>query len=72
MMDRIPVSSSNVASVGYDPSSSILEIEFNNGSIYQYSGVPEHVYTGLVNASSKGEYLDQNIKKQGYPYTQVS
>jgi len=71
MMDRIPVSSSNIASVGYDPLSSILEIEFNNGSIYQYSEVPEHVYIGLVNASSKGKYLDQNIKKQGYPYTQV-
>ena len=71
-MERIPVDSTNVASVGYDVASSTLEIEFNSGAIYQYSGVPEYEYTGLLNASSKGSYLNQHIKKAGYPYTRVS
>ena len=71
-MERIPVSSTQIASVGYDLASSTLEIEFNSGAIYQYSGVPEYEYTGLLNAPSKGSYLDQHIKKTGYPYTRVS
>ena len=71
-MERVPVDSSNVASVGYDIASSTLEIEFTNGAIYQYSGVPEYEYTGLMSASSKGSYLNQHIKTAGYPYTRVS
>ena len=70
-MERIPVDSSNLASVGYDVASSTLEIEFNSGAIYQYSGGPENEYTGLMSASSKGSYFDQHIKKAGYPYTKV-
>lgn len=70
-MERIPVDSSNLASIGYDVASSTLEIEFNSGAIYQYYGVPENEYTGLMNASSKGSYFDQHIKKGGYPYTKV-
>ena len=46
-MDRTPVSSSNLASVGYDPSTKTLEIEFNDGAVYQYDDVPESEYTGL-------------------------
>ena len=30
-MNREPVSSSNIASIGYDVSSETLEIEFHNG-----------------------------------------
>ena len=70
-MDREPVESSNLASVGYDESSSTLEIEFRHGDIYQYSAVPLSVYQGLMSASSKGQYFDQNIKKAGYPYARV-
>ena len=61
-MDRISVRSSNIRSVGYDPESSTLEVEFNTGSIYQYSNVPESEYEGLMNATSKGMYLNRNIK----------
>ena len=71
-MERVPVDSSNIASVGYDVASSTLEIEFNSGAIYQYSGVPENEFTGLMSASSKGSYLNEHIKKAGYPYARVS
>ncbi len=43
-MDRTPVSSSNLASVGYDSESMVLEIEFLNGSVYQYFDAPENEY----------------------------
>jgi KTSC domain len=61
-VQRIPVSSSNVQSIGYDPDASILEVEFNNGSIYQYSGVPQNEFDGLMAAASKGAYLHAHIK----------
>jgi len=70
-MERIPVESSDLASIGYDANTSILEIQFNNGSIYQYSDVPEGTYDGLMTAESKGRFLDQHVKKAGYSYTRV-
>jgi KTSC domain len=70
-MDRIRVSSSNLKSVGYDVTDSILEVEFHNGGIYQYFNVPEHKYDGLMRASSKGSYFDTYIKKAGYRYRKI-
>ncbi|MCP9750121.1 KTSC domain-containing protein [Ferruginibacter sp. HRS2-29] len=61
-MDRTSVTSSNIASIGYDENSSTLEIEFLNGSIYQYFDVPQAVYEELMRAPSHGSYLATNIK----------
>jgi hypothetical protein len=69
-MHRTPVVSSNLESVGYE--NGILEIRFHGGGTYQYLGVPEHLYCGLMNAPSKGTYLDQYIKKAGYHYRHIS
>jgi hypothetical protein len=67
---RQPVSSSNLQSVGYDPSSSVLEIAFHNGGVYQYSGVPSAVHQALINAGSKGQYFAARIK-HSFPYRKV-
>ena len=69
-MDRTPVSSSNIRSVGYDADSNVLEIEFNNGTVYQYTNVPQSEYDGLVSAASHGSYLHANIKNR-YSYTKL-
>lgn len=69
-MDRTAVTSSNVASIGYDEDSSTLEIEFNNGTIYQYFDVPNNIFEGLRNSSSIGGYLAANIKGV-YRYSRV-
>lgn len=61
-MERQPVSSSNIASIGYDPSTSTLEVEFIHGGVYQYFDVPQSYYDSLMQADSKGTYLSQNIK----------
>ena len=63
-MERTPVSSSDIASIGYDEDSQILEIEFNNGSVYQYSSVPTGEHDGIMNAGSKGKYFHANIKNR--------
>jgi hypothetical protein len=61
-MQRQRVSSSNIASVGYDADAAILEIEFNDGSVYEYYDVPESVYDGLMAASSHGKYFHGHIR----------
>lgn len=70
-MDRKPVSSSNLRSVGFDPTSGILEIEFKNGSVYQYDNVPFSEYRALMSASSHGKYFSSHIKKS-YTYRKIS
>lgn len=70
-MNREPVQSTNLASVGYELESSTLEIEFHSGGIYQYFQVPSEIYEGIMNAGSKGKFFDLYIKKAGYPCTKV-
>lgn len=69
-MNRQPVTSSNIASIGYDADSQTLEIEFLNGGVYQYFDVPQYVYEELMDADSHGQYLAQNIKGV-YRYSKV-
>ena len=69
-MNRKSVTSSNIASIGYDETSETLEIEFKNGGVYQYFDVPQGVYNGIMSASSHGEYLAHNIKGH-YRYSKV-
>ena len=61
-MERTPVTSTNIQSIGYDLSSQTLEVEFNSGAVYQYTNVPPGEYEGLMGAGSKGSYLNMNIK----------
>lgn len=68
-MRRVPVDSSSIAAIGYDPESCVLEIEFRqSGQIYRYFGVPVADYGAFLNAESKGTYLNQKFKPRGYPY----
>ncbi|MGE3646618.1 MAG: KTSC domain-containing protein [Beijerinckiaceae bacterium] len=69
-MLRDPVSSSNIASIGYDPGSETLEIEFTNGSIYRYFNVPSGLHEQLMAAPSKGQFLNTYIRN-AYPYSRV-
>lgn len=70
-MKRKPVNSSNIKSIGYDGRNNCLEIEFNNGSIYEYSNVPNDIYLSLMSAPSHGKYFNQYIKKN-YTFKKVS
>ena len=70
-VDREPVTSTSVCSVGYDAESQILEVEFVGGAVYQYFGVTEAHYRGLMTAASKGKYLDRHIESGGFRYSQI-
>ncbi len=59
-MHMIPVSSTDISSIGYEGTT--LHIRFHSGGLYAYYNVPSRVYSGLMNASSKGRYFHANIK----------
>lgn len=61
-MNREPVQSSNVVSVGYDALGEILEIEFKGGAVYQYKQVPLHMYEQLKASESVGSFIAGQIK----------
>lgn len=61
-MIRQPVKSSNVKSVGYDPGSGTLEVEFLSGTVYQYPKVSTKEYEALIGAESVGRALNTVIK----------
>lgn len=63
-MERQRVSSSNIRSIGYEVGTGTLEVEFNNGGVYQYFNVPEATYSALMRASSKGAYLNDHVKER--------
>jgi hypothetical protein len=54
--------SSVVAAIRYDEKTSKLRIIFQSGSIYDYLKVPEEIYNNMKKASSKGEFLNKEIK----------
>ena len=70
-MERQAVRSRDIAVIGYDSTTSTLEITFRIGGVYHYSGVPQPVYKNLLVAASQGKYFEQNIKYQ-FPYRRVS
>ena len=69
-MYRTPVNSKNIRSIGYDVQSNVLEVEFTSGDVYQYFNVPEHPYQQFLQASSYGQFLNENIR-YNYRYQKV-
>jgi hypothetical protein len=61
-VERTKVKSSNIAEVGYDPASQALEVQFKNGGVFQYEGVPPQEVVNLHGAESIGKYLHSNIR----------
>lgn len=69
-MEKVPVQSSNLASIGYDSATETLEVEFLNGSIYEYKNVPQVIHDELMNASSHGSYFNREISRT-FPYEKI-
>ena len=70
-MERTAVRSRDIAIVGYNPSTSTLEVAFRNGAVYHYTSVPADVYKNLMAAPSHGIYFGRHIKDK-FPYKKAS
>lgn len=69
-MSWIKVISSDIARVRYIENTSILEVEFHSGGVYQYFNVPKTIFEALLQADSCGKFLHSNIKGK-YRYAKV-
>jgi lysyl-tRNA synthetase class 2 len=66
-MARQPVDSSMIVSLGYNPLTKVLEVEFRNGRVVEYHGVPSDVHRDMMEAHSKGQFLARAVKPN-YPF----
>lgn len=70
-IEMIRVRSSNIAAIGYDQKRELLRIAFLSGAVYEYYGVPEHLYDGIMSADSHGRFLNAYIKVPEFSYKQI-
>lgn len=64
------VGSSNIEKIEYNEEERELCVTFKGGSVYAYADVPAYKATELEEASSKGSYINQNIKPES-PCTRI-
>jgi hypothetical protein len=62
MTETVALESSSLSTVAYHPQRAILQVEFHDGTIYHYLGVPVHTYRDLLQADSKGAYFNLRIR----------
>jgi len=62
-MERKKVNSSSIRTIGYDERGRVLEVEFNDGRIIQYSGVSPEVHRRLMSAPSIVSYFRDNVEE---------
>jgi KTSC domain len=59
------LNSSAIQTVDYNPVSRILKVWFTeSGGPYDYRGVPQNIYDGLIRAGSAGSFFNAYIRDQ--------
>ena len=86
-MEMRPVTSSQIHSIGHDPETQTLRIQFKDrtnkkgetipGGVYEYTDVPDHVHAGLLAADadekqSVGGHFRQRVIGGGFAYRRIS
>ena len=62
-MELIPVNSTRIKKVGYDPNTQDMVIEFTRGGRYIYHNVEPMIHQMLMAAESIGKFFEQHINK---------
>jgi hypothetical protein len=71
-MQRVPVESNSIASIGYAHQERVSELEFRqSGEVYQYFDVPTEEYAAFLAAGSKGTCVNQQLQPRGYRYQRL-
>jgi len=63
-MEYKPIRRGGIKSAGYDRSARILEIEFDAGSVVQYSGVGDEIARRFMTSSSPMSYYKDVIDEE--------
>lgn len=61
-MEREEIDSRAIRSIGYDPISETLEIEFRSGRVYAYEKVPSSVHAWLRKIRNKGGFVTRILE----------
>ena len=74
LMQLVPIVSSNLSQIGYDPDTMTMQIMFKNGSLYAYQNVEPETYQTMMDSGNPGEYFASIIKpqRQRYIFTRVT
>lgn len=70
MIQLTQLKSTNLRAAGHDPTSNLLAVHFQNGTVWHYKDVPPKIAGGLLEASSPGKFFAENIRGQ-YPAEKV-
>lgn len=63
-IERKPIRRGGIRSAGYDSRARVLEIEFDNGQVLQYTAVGDEIARRLLSSSSPGSYYRDNIEEE--------
>jgi hypothetical protein len=58
------INSSALTAAAYDDERRALQVEFRDGTVYQYFDVPRKDYQDLCQAESKGLYFNRHIRNR--------
>lgn len=61
-VEMIPIESSNIEGAGYNNKTKQLWVAFKGNKVYRYDLVPRKLFEELLQAESKGKYLNEHIK----------
>lgn len=70
-IDRAPVNSKLLKTLGYHPESQTLAAEFGDGKLYHYADVSPEEYAALQAAESVGSHFLKHIVRGGKPHTRI-
>lgn len=63
-MERQSVRSGNIKSVGYDPATRVMEVEFLSGGVYQHSDVQPEQLDAFLKSDSLGKFYNSHFRNQ--------
>ncbi|MFA9438625.1 KTSC domain-containing protein [Uliginosibacterium sp. sgz301328] len=63
-IERKPIRRGGIRSAGYDRGARVLEVEFDNGSVVQHSGVGDEIGRRFLASASPMSYYKDNIEEE--------
>lgn len=70
-MEMKKISSGRLRAIGYDARARLLQVQLDDGSMLQYSGVGEEAWRRLSSSSAAWSYYRDNIEEE-FTATRVS
>jgi hypothetical protein len=69
----IPIQSNNVAAAGYNESTQVMTVQFRNGALYEYYGVPSDLWESFIAAQPDpwSQIGYPQLVQAGVPYKRI-